>query len=502
MRQADFYPHPVQCIDMLQTHASRVFLTGKLAYKLKKHVDFGFLDFSTLAKREYFCNEELRLNRRLAEALYLEVLPISEDKHGHFLLGGTENIIDYCLKMLQFPQKDLLSKRLENDDFNPQWLDILATDIVHFHKQSGPSPASKHYGQQAFLAKHINASLQEAAQHDAAQQTGRVMNEAQLRELTAQSQAQLEKHKSLFAERIATGHIRDGHGDLHLGNITLLHGKPLIFDCIEFNKEFRIIDTLNDAAFLMMDCEARGHPDLAFRFLSRYLECSDDYSGMPLLSIFLSYRAGVRGKVACLLADDNAIDEKKRQRKLHEATRYFALAGRYLNKRTPRLFIVGGLSGSGKSHLALQGCGIERAVIIRSDAIRKNIAASATDNALYSDAMTEHTYRHMFEIATSLLQTGWPVILDATFLRSDFRQQARTVAASVGVDCHLLWLNINKDKLRRNIARRTSKGIDISDAGLDVLDRQTAVYRRPEEADIRFLDNADCWPNMHFSTGQ
>jgi len=494
MQQADFYPHAVhsftiQPVTTLQTHASHVFLTGPFAYKLKKPVDFGFLDFSTLAKRKFFCSEELRLNRRLAPELYLEVLPISEDENGDFILGGTENIVDYCLKMLQFPQGNLFSELVQHGDFNPDWLDTLAADLARFHALAGPSSSAKRYGKQEVLAQHINASLQEAAKH-----AGDTLNGTQFRELTKRTQIQFEKNKPLFKERITTGHIRDCHGDLHLGNITRWHGKPLIFDCIEFNEAFRIIDTLNDAAFLIMDCQARGHPELAFRFLSRYLESSGDYSGMPLLSLFLSYRAGVRGKVACLLADDSGIKNDQRRKQLAEATHYFTLAGHYLKKRTARLFIVGGLSGSGKSHLALKGCGAEQAVILRSDAIRKSIASSVTGESLYSKTMTERTYQRMFEIATSLLQADWPVILDATFLRHDFRQQARGIATAAGVDYRILWLDIGVESLSKNITRRASKGIDISDAGLAVLDKQLASYRRPVEDNIHFLKQADCWP--------
>ncbi|MDQ6988162.1 MAG: AAA family ATPase [Mariprofundaceae bacterium] len=492
MQQADFYPHAVDHINMLQTHAAWIFLTGDFAYKLKKPVNFGFLDFSNLAKRQYFCNEELRLNRRLAADLYLEVLPISEDSDGRFRLESQENIRDYCLKMIQFSQSDLLGERLQKDRFNPAWMDALAASIASFHAQSGASAAACRYGQKDILQQHIDASLEVAARY-----AGHIIDESTLQTLRQRSKEQIEQHTALFAERIAAGRIRDCHGDLHLGNIALFDGQPLIFDCIEFNAEYRIIDTLNDAAFLIMDCQARDHSELAFRFLSRYLEHSGDYAGMPLLPLFLAYRAGVRGKVACLLAEDSGIEEDKRINKLDEAAHYFTLAGESLKNKTPRLFVIGGLSGSGKSHLALKGCGIEGAIIIRSDATRKRIAKKYPDAPLYGEKMTERTYQSMFKAAKLLLEAGFPVMLDATFLHREFRMQARQIAARENVKYSLLWLDVPEETLRRNITRRCASGTDVSDADLNILEHQLAAYQRPQEDGVRYLLNADSWPDIH-----
>jgi len=490
MQQEDFYPHAVEKINMLQTHAAWIFLTGKFAYKLKKPVNFGFLDFSTLRKRQYFCHEELRLNQRLAADLYLEVLPISKDASGCFQLGSQDNICDYCLKMIQFCQSDLLGERLQKDQFDPAWMDTLAANIASFHAQSGASPAAHRYGQKNILQQHIDASLDVAARY-----TGRIIDALTLQTLRQRSQEQIEQHTALFSERIAAGHIRDCHGDLHLGNIALFDGQPLIFDCIEFNTEYRIIDTLNDAAFLVMDCQARNHSDLAFRFLSRYLEFSGDYAGVPLLPIFLAYRASVRGKVACLLAEDSGIEEDERLKKLDEAAHYFALAGEYLENKTAHLFVIGGLSGSGKSHLALKGCGVEGAIIIRSDATRKRIAKKHPNAPLYGEKMTALTYQYMFKAAKLLLEAGFSVILDATFLHREFRKQAHEIAARASANHSLLWLDVAEETLRRNIARRNASGTDISDADLSILQRQLATYQRPQEDDVHYLPSADEWPH-------
>ncbi|MDQ6960102.1 MAG: AAA family ATPase, partial [Mariprofundaceae bacterium] len=257
---------------------------------------------------------------------------------------------------------------------------------------------------------------------------------------------------------------------------------------------YRMIDTMSDVAFLVMDCDARARPDLGFRFLSRYLECSGDYDGLSLLSLYLSYRAGVRGKVACLLSDDHGIDAGEKTRQQAEAARYFDLAESYALPSYPRLFATGGLSGSGKSRLALLGCGIERAIIIRSDATRKRVANYHTQLDLYGAEMNVRTYKTMFTAAKTALAAGFSVILDATFLRWEDREHIRQLVSSTGVESRIYWLDVDKQVLRKHIRRRMRKKTDASDANLHVLDMQLAHYRRPQEVDIRFVTSAEEWP--------
>lgn len=490
MLRPDFYPHAVEGIHLYQTHISWVILTGEYAYKVKKPVDFGFLDFSTLEKRHHFCEEELRLNRRLARDLYLDVLPIGKQEI-NFLLGGTEGIVEWCVKMRQFGDNDLLDEHIRSDSFNPKWLDALARDIATFHTHAKQSPDITAFGAPCYLLRHIDASLNTALHHPEA------INPDLIHDLRRNCMAQTEALAGIFEQRMDGGQVRDCHGDLHLGNIALYRDKPTVFDCIEFNPEYRAIDTLSDAAFLVMDLDARGHADLSFRFLSRYLEFTGDYTGMDLLPLFLCYRASVRGKVACLLAEDQSIEVDEKQRQLHEATKHFDIAADYLNQKTsPHLFAIGGLSGSGKSHLALLGCGPERAIIIRSDATRKRIVAEHPDLDLYSDAMNKLTYQTMFDTAAILLRSGWPVILDATFLSADERQHARDAARTADVPFHFIWLDIPEARLREHIQHRQTNGTNISDANLTVLEQQLAHYQRPDDPDIHFLPSADIWPHL------
>lgn len=488
MMQPDFYPHPVRQVQMLQTHISWVFLTGKYAYKLKKPLDLGFLDFTSLEKRHIFCERELHLNRRLAPAIYLEVLPISHIG-GAYQLDNTNNIRDYCLKMLQFSQNDLLDRRLDDENFNPAWMDILARDIAIFHANAETGQNIRSFGDPHFLCEHIMANLGIAEKYAEIS-----VDKNRMENIRKFSESFLLNHATDIVARQQDEHIRDCHGDLHLKNMALFQGQPMVFDCIEFNDEYRMIDTMSDVAFLVMDCDARTRPDLGFRFLSRYLEFSDDYNGLTLLPLYLSYRAGVRGKVACLLSDDHGLDVGEKNHQQAEAVRYFNLAESYALPPCPRLFAIGGLSGSGKSRLALLGCGIERAIIIRSDATRKRIANQYTQIDLYGSEMNARTYKVMFTAAKTALAAGFSVILDATFLRQEERGHIRQLATSMNIESRIYWLNVDKQVLRQHIIWRMQKKTDVSDANLHVLDMQLAHYQRPQETDIRFLSSAEKWP--------
>jgi len=482
----EFYPHPADAIRLIQTHISWVFLAGCYAYKVKKPVNFGFLDFTTLAARKHYCTRELTLNRRLTDDIYLAVLPVCRSTTGYQLDSGGA-IVDYCLQMHRFEQADLLENRLLAGQFNPAWMDELARDIALFHHRQPAITASDidHY---KLLAGHIRSNLETAAAHQPA-----AIEPATLDQLTAFADHALTRLETDLLTRQKQGFVRHCHGDLHLRNLTLMHGHPRPFDCIEFNDDFASIDCMNDIAFLVMDCDAHNRPDLGMRFLSRYLEHTADYAGLLLLNLYLFYRAGVRGKVACLLADEME-QSVEQTASLQEARHYLELAGHYAQPDKPRLFAVGGLSGSGKSHLALQGCGIERAVIIRTDATRKRIAPDHPQLDLYGMEMNSLTYQAMLGGAETALQAGWSVILDAAFLRDDERLQVRELADRCHVPLSFFWLDIATDLLSSRIIDRQQAGTDISDADINVLAFQQSVYQPPAEAWVKHLNSSDCWP--------
>jgi len=481
----EFYPHPVEQIEMMQTHISWVFLTGRFAYKIKKPVNFGFLDFSSLQQRKQFCERELRLNRRLSPDIYIEVLAVS--LHGNkCTLGGESHIVDYCLKMQQFRQSDLLDNRLADNHFNPAWVDQLAGKIARFHRREEAVNNSR-IDAGLLLDEHIQDNLAVGEKH-----VGRALSYATMQQLSDYAEQACAELSELLNGRQTDGFVRRCHGDLHLQNITLFNYQPQLFDCIEFNDEYSMIDVMNDVAFLMMDLDAHQRPDLAMRLISRYLEHTGDYPGLKLLRYYLYYRACVRGKVACLLAAEL---EKEKQPPLYaQAKQYFALAASYTTAGEAKLFAVGGLSGSGKSHLALLGCGPERAVIIRSDATRKRIAADYPELELYGKAMHINTYNAMFEAGRIALNAGFSVILDATFTHPDSRRQLRLLSEACHAPLCFFWLDIDVETLKQRIAGRQKAADDISDADLRVLNLQLAEYKRPAETWIQFVSSSNRWP--------
>ncbi|MES0372370.1 MAG: AAA family ATPase [Mariprofundaceae bacterium] len=495
------YPHQAreikpEEIKLIQTHISWVFLTGEFAYKIKKPVNLGFLDFSSLSKRKQACKDELILNRRLAPEIYLDVLPIYIKRDHHksgYQLGNDstdpDHTIDYCLKMIQFDQNDLFDARLQQNRFDPLWMDQLALSISQFHLSAEQSPYIEKFGSPGFLQSHIQESLNVGEKH----LTSGEMPET-LANLKERSRECFNGSREKLKARQHNHHIRNCHGDLHLRNITLFNNIPTLFDCIEFSDEYRMIDTMNDAAFLMMDCDARNRSDLGYRFLSRYLEQTGDYDGLQLLPLYLSYRAGVRGKVSCLSV--NATLQQNEISKLYDAAGdYFTLAADYLTPDQPRLIIIGGLSGSGKSHLALLGLKHDKAIIIRSDATRKRITKDHPGLSLYSDEMHRLTYQSMLNTASTAIKAGFSVILDATFLHPASRQSAIELADSLKVPLLFYWLDMDASILRERVKQRTVENSDISDADLKVLEDQLSNYQRPDEPCIQFIRDSNSWPD-------
>jgi len=490
--EPDFYPHETRDIGLIQTHISWVILTGDYAYKVKKPVDFGFLDFTGLEQRKFFCERELDLNRRFSPELYLEVLPISSQGDRSFQLGTTGNIVDYCLKLAQFPQDDLLDKRLETGRFEPRWMDGLAKTVADFHTRIADISTRGKFGGVASIRTRIEANLT-VAEHCSL----KIRDPGLIQTIRSFCDGMLHRFGGVIEQRRQEGFVRSCHGDLHLRNIVLVNGRPHLFDCIEFNDEFRMIDVMNDVAFLVMDCDSRKRPDLGLRFISRYLERTGDYSGLRLMPLYLAYRACVRGKVACLLADDPGLDSQTKTLQMREAASYFSLAGQYAEFCTPALFVIGGLSGSGKSHLALQALSHIPAIIIRSDATRKRLATQYPDEPLYGKGMDILCYEAMFEAAETTLKAGFTVILDATFLRQADRDRARGIAKTAGAPIRIYWLDMGEKLLRERIRKRMQAGTDVSDADLEVLRSQLAAYQRPQEEDIEFLTDSSVWPGNH-----
>jgi uncharacterized protein len=480
------FDHPSDDLCVLETHISWVVLVGPFAYKIKKPVDLGFLDFTTLERRRHFCEEELRLNRRLAPALYLDVVPIA-GTHELPRVNGAGQPIEYAVRMHRFPQEALLSHVLKQQALTPKHIDELAATITDFHSHIPSAASESSYG----APDEVWRPMQENLEHLAEVETTSPGNTA-FKTLEGWCHDEFRAHRDDFQARKAGHFVRECHGDMHLGNMLLLDGKVVIFDCIEFNDHFRWIDVLNEVAFTVMDLEDRGKPDFAHRLLNAYLERTGDYAGLQVFPYYFVYRALIRAKVALirLQQTDVAADEAKRL--LAECQGYLELAERTTQRPSARLFITYGPSGSGKSTLTqplLEGTG---AIRLRSDYQRKRLSGfkplerdqMGFAAGIYGTEVTQQTYQRLAELARVVLQAGFSTIVDATFLKRWQREIFVHLARELSVPLTILEFQASESILRERVQQRATAGDDLSDADLTVLAQQLAS-QEPLEADER-----------------
>jgi uncharacterized protein len=476
LREPACYAHPVGRIDVLETHISWVLLTGQYAYKIKKPVNLGFLDFSTLGARRRYCDEELRLNRRLAPLLYEAVVPITGTV-AHPSIGGSGAALEYAVKMREFPQSALASRLLAEGALGVAPIDALAESIAAFHARTGVAAHGCPYGTpEAVVAPaRGNFAPLSCLLPDAADQ-------ARLAELRTWTEREYREHWAVFGERHMDGYIRECHGDLHLGNIVMLDGKLTPFDCIEFDPALRWIDVMNEVAFLVMDLVDRGRMDFATRFLNTYLETSDGYAGLEVLRFYRVYRALVRAKVHALRATQDGTAAAERERLIVASRGYIELARHSAHDRQPVLIIMHGLSGSGKSVIAHSLACHLGALRLRSDVERKRIrglaplarSSSKLASDLYTADQTRATYHRLLDLARLSVNAGYPVIIDATFLKHWQRDLFRREASAHGVPFVIVDVTAPEVLLRERIAARLATGCDPSEADPAVLTYQMA----------------------------
>ena len=450
---------------LIETHISWVILAGEFAYKLKKPLDLGFLDFSTLAKRQACCEAEIRLNRRLAPDIYLDVVPVTGTESLP-RLGGDGAVLEWAVKMRAFPADATLDREAA---LSTEQIDAIADRVAAFHQAIDIAPANSTFGRPEAVRAPVAANFAHLRSLDPpADLLPRIDR------LEAWSRAEGQRLGDHFAQRKAGGFIRECHGDLHLGNIAWVAGQPLIFDAIEFNPDLRCIDVINEIAFLTMDLAHRGRDDLAWRVLNRYLEHTGDYAGLAALPYYQVYRAMVRAKVAAILAGQHGGD-------LAETRAYLALAERLAEPRRPVLVLMHGVSGSGKSWHAQQLLEALGAVRLRSDVERKRLfglAASASSagvpGGIYTREAGQRTLTHLVDTSRSLLAAGFSVIVDATFIKGDWRQPFAELADSLAPPWFIAATSADPDTLRARVARRQALGGDASEADLTVLEAQLA----------------------------
>lgn len=462
------YPHAARKVRVIETHISWVLLAGRYAYKIKKAVDLGFLDFTTLQARGFYCAEELRLNSRLAPQIYLDAIPIG-GSHDHPLFGR-EPAIEYAVRMRRFASARLMDKLVAQGLVMPQHLDALAATIARFHGALPPAAANSAFGTAARIRA---AAMQNFDQMEAllTEQKDRSALSA-IRKLTETEYAAREK---TFGERRAQGCVRECHGDLHLGNIALIGGEPVPFDGIEFNAELRWLDVMNEAAFPVMDLLQHGQQGLAFRFLNAYLEATGDYAGIATLRFYLAYHAMVRAKISAIRASQPGRHQRARAGDLVSCRGYLALAEQCLRERRPALIITHGLPGSGKTTFAQMALERLGAIRVRSDVERKRLYGlgaledSRTRMDIYSKEATRRTYVRLEELSRIILAAGFPVIVDAAFLKHGERERFRTIAQDMQAPFAITSLHAPDAALRTRIARRRAAGQDASEANEQVL---------------------------------
>jgi uncharacterized protein len=458
------YPHPTEHLRLLETHISWVVLTGPFAYKVKKPVRYDFLDASTLALRQHYCEEELRLNGRLAPELYLDVIPIAfVDGRLRVNISDAEPI-EYAVRMRQFDTREVLTSLLDRQDVRPQEIVELARLLAHFHLDAPRSPGEATPRRTEDLFDAVLETSEQLAGQDPA--TGSADQLARILRWIRTFSSEIEP---ALQARERDQYVRECHGDLHSGNIVRWRNALLPFDGIDFNADLRWIDVMNDVAFLVMDLVSRRRTDLALTLLNSYLEITGDYCGVRLLPFYATYRALVRAKVDALAiqqSQGNSDSLKERfGRRVQTATHW-------IERPHPTLVLMHGLSGSGKSWLSERLVPTLPAVRVRSDVERKRLRLDTNEDALYAPEMNHRTYARLAECAESCLQAGLNVIVDATFLERTDRDLLRGVARRLRANFAIVACQASEATARTRVRERTLARTDVSDADEDVVAHQ------------------------------
>jgi len=462
----------VKSVRLLETHISWVLLAGHYAYKIKKAVNLGFLDFSSLEDRHYYCEEEIRLNSRLAPRIYLNVLSIGGSAENPVL--DAQPAIEYAVRMRRFAASKQLDRLVASNKILPQHIDRLATTIARFHSSLPAAEVISSFGtadvvrldaEQNF--EQLKMLLAERADLD------------RLKSLRRASDSEYAACRSLFGQRLEQGYVRECHGDLHLGNIVLIDEQPTPFDGIEFNPALRWIDVMSEVAFTVMDLLHHQRIALAWRFLNAYVEATGDYAGMPVLRFYLAYRAMVRAKVSAIRAAQSGLSHRATAEAWAGCRGYLELAAHCFAAKQAALIITHGLPGSGKttfSQIALERL---QAIRLRSDVERKRLfglspladSRASIGIDLYSAAITQRTYARLRELARELLMAGYTVIVDAAFLKQDERDHFSQLAEELSVPFAIASMHAGAETLRARITQRHRAASDASEADIAVLEK-------------------------------
>lgn len=503
--QPESYPHVAQHVELRETHISWVFLTGEFAYKLKKPLDLGFANFVALEDRLKYCHEEVRRNRLYSQGLYLDVVPICIHENS-FIVEGAGQAIDYAVKMRQFDDSQLASKLVSTGRLSSDDLAVLAGYVADIHQKASRSTEGVWGTPEDILrsaVENVEVLRRLTAEKEPLQQ---------LDEIGKWTQDELSRLKTALERRKQQGFVRECHGDFHLGNLVYWNGRWTLFDCIEFNPDFYWIDVISEVAFLIMDLDDHGCSELGWQFLNTYLEHTGDYEGLNVLRFYLVYRAMVRAKVTALRLQQNRVPEQERHQLDREWHSYLHMASQYLKQPAPSLTITHGLSGSGKT-FGTQGMLSQcKAVRIRSDIERKRIKPRVDENGqlhgqplvhepnweeghegslstteAYSVSSRDAVYEYLAMLSEMLLDAGYSVIVDATFLKRHHRARFLKIAKVRQRPFIILKFGAEKNQLQQRIRARQQSARDASEANETVLEQQILELEPLEPQELRYV---------------
>jgi len=450
---------------VIQTHISYVLISDDEVLKFKKPVNFGFLDFENLADRKKYCKAEVKLNSRYSEGIYKGVVAVNVEGNRVEDLDS-EKVVDYAVQMNAFEQEDVLVYIIKRDgEIEKDLLRELASNVAYAHLNNAPtSTYIQSFGTSGKINEGFNNNLGLASTF-----IGKTISQKQFDILHTYFNKFIEKNKGLLDDRSEKGFVKECHGDLHLANICIYQNRVQPFDCIEFNEEFRFIDTFYDIAFLLMDLDYRKAKDGSNVVLNQYLEITNDFEGIRLLNFYKSMRAVIRGSVTSLELNDQNISDKQKEKAIATAKEFYDLALSYLEPQTGKLYCTTGVSGSGKSYLARQLAQVNDAVIVRADAVRKHLCKVSLDEkstSIYTDEISLQTYAKMKDLAKMMLSSGFDVILDATFSKKEYREMLKDLIPKY-LEC-----TAPKDVL----VERLNNRVDIADADVTVMENQLLNY--------------------------
>jgi hypothetical protein len=475
------YPEAPGKIELVQTQMSFIFLADDYAYKVKKPVNLGYLDYTTQEKRQFYCHREVELNRRLCPEVYLGVVPITRDREA-ILVAGRGEVIEHAVKMRRLPQEAMMDVLLANNRVSPEMITSVAQKLAAFHQKAETNAKISAFGQVGTITQNTEENFSQTEKY-----IGKTISLAKYQHIKDYTDSFIKGNASVFGKRIAQGRIRDCHGDLHAAHICFANG-ICIYDCIEFNDRFRYCDVASEVAFLAMDLDHYGRADLSRSFVNAYVDRSQDRELREVINFYKCYRAYVRGKVESFKLDDPYIAPAEKSQTLEIATSYFDLAHAYTRSR-PILFITTGLVGTGKTFLAQTLAKRLGLVVISSDITRKLLAGIPVtehrfeefDGGIYSAEFSRKTYAQMFSGAGDILSEGGSVVLDASFIRAEERLEAKRLAKETGADFFIIECRLDEKTIKRRLARRLKQG-SVSDGRWEIYQPQKKAFAPVVEA--------------------